>query len=301
MAVLVPPENASETSLPETVSRTATETRAQTETRTSTEPPAPTQSGVAYRDSRPDVASMPESRSPSRDLPDRREDTVTERTVDEGDRFRVALTGSGWIYLGGGGALQFLDRTTEGEQVVFTFRVPSTAADGDVADDEPAAVLEFEMQDLATGRRTRHEERILVADQDGDGGSDSANVVDSPMETTATGSVATEEQSAAGAMVGPTEEASAEDLFRHVDELEASAEYEAAVAVLESMRRDATGRQDVVTFRMAEVYEAEWEGRDLLLARNLYRSVIENYPLSRWRRQARERIEYLNRHFFHIR
>jgi hypothetical protein len=47
--------------------------------------------------------------------------------------------------------------------------------------------------------------------------------------------------------------------------------------------------------------EAPGPTRDLPAARGHYRIVLEEFPLSEHWEAARRRVEYLNRHYFHIR
>lgn len=244
-----------------------------------------------------------------------REDTSGARRVDPGRPFEVALPGRGWVYLGGGDELQFLDRTTREGDVVFSFRGPAV----DAAPAGPAT-LEFESQDLATGRRTRHEERVLVAEggESGSGrntGPADANAAGGNVSPAGEDAESGEEVEAAGAGAGTADEdpagaggvpadlsqADYAELLVRVDGLEAAGEHREAVEILEAMRHEGIGREDELIMRLAQLYESEWSGRNLPQARELYHRLVDNYPFSRWRRRARERIEYLNRHFFHIR
>lgn len=244
-----------------------------------------------------------------------REDTSGERRVNPGRPFEVALPGRGWVYLGGGDELQFLDRTTREGDVVFSFRGPAV----DAAPGEPTT-LEFESQDLATGRRTRHEERVLVAEGGdsgsgrntgpadanaaGEGANNAGEDAESGEEVEAAGAgegTADEDPAGAGGVPADLSQADYEELLVRVDGLEAAGEHREAVEILEAMRREGIGRDDELIMRLAQLYESEWSGRNLPQARELYYRLVDNYPFSRWRRPARERIEYLNRHFFHIR
>ncbi|MEX2443690.1 MAG: hypothetical protein WD492_08810 [Alkalispirochaeta sp.] len=262
-----------------------------------------------------DVSSADDARSVSSDVataprPDReqgalsarwpREDTSGEQTVVAGRRFHVSLPGRGWVFLGGGENVQFLDRSAENDSVVFSFRGASSSGAT-----EDRVMLEFESQDLATGRRTRHEEQILLVQAEREGGTDDSVPIDSVrtgarVETDG-GHIHADRSSGAGVTSEGMEGASFEELLRTVDEFEESQDYRSAVSLLEDMRLEAAGSDDELIFRLAQLYEAEWDGRDLRVARDLYQSLVDDYPLSRRRRRARERIEYLNRHFFHIR
>ncbi|MFO8043970.1 MAG: hypothetical protein R6U25_12265 [Alkalispirochaeta sp.] len=258
--------------------------------------PASRSAAASARSTQPSNPAATASRPP-------REDTSGERRVDPGQPFEVALPGRGWVYLGGGDELQFLDRTTQEGDVVFSFRGPAA----DTGSTEPTT-LEFESQDLATGRRTRHEERVLVAEggdsaSAGDGRQPEGNAAGEDADAAGAGGASEEEAAAVGAGGVPTDLAQADyaELLARVDDLEAAGDHQGAVDLLEAMRREGMGRDDELIMRLAQLYESEWSGRDLPHARELYHRVVDNYPLSRWRGPARERIEYLNRHFFHIR
>lgn len=62
---------------------------------------------------------------------------------------------------------------------------------------------------------------------------------------------------------------------------------------LDDGRRDAEMR-----YRLAEVLESPWAGRDLRQARRHYLAVAEEFPASRFARPALERVRYLDRHYF---
>lgn len=66
------------------------------------------------------------------------------------------------------------------------------------------------------------------------------------------------------------------------------------------MRETGVGPFDWVLFRLAQTYEDEPD-RDLRRSRELYATIVGEFPLSRYWDASRERIEYLDRHFFIIR
>ena len=53
-----------------------------------------------------------------------------------------------------------------------------------------------------------------------------------------------------------------------------------------------------VQFRLAALYETNWRGRDLRRARAQYLQVNQQFPASEFALPARERIRYLDRHYF---
>jgi len=54
-------------------------------------------------------------------------------------------------------------------------------------------------------------------------------------------------------------------------------------------------------YRLAFHLEKPGEYRDLDRAASLYQEVIRGWPLSRWRDQSEERLQWLNRHYFRVR
>ncbi len=231
------------------------------------------------------------------------EDSRADRTVDPGESFEIALPGLSWVYLGGGGQFDFMGRTIDGDETVFSF------GGSDSSGVAPGTLL-FESQNLITGDRFQHEERVRVVTPETSEDateSDQSNGTSQP-SASSTGSSRSAAGGAAAQAPGDTatdlsqlSEMSGEELLGRVDQLHNSQDYETVRALLEEMRHTGAGAQDEVLFRLARVYETQWEGRDLRAARELYQLVVDDHPLSRRREHARERIEYINRHFFHIR
>jgi TolA-binding protein len=78
--------------------------------------------------------------------------------------------------------------------------------------------------------------------------------------------------------------------------------YSLALELLtEYLRRHPRGaRLDTAYFQLACLYELESPLRDVRLARLYYSKVYEDFPESEHAAEARSRILYLNRHFFHV-
>jgi hypothetical protein len=57
---------------------------------------------------------------------------------------------------------------------------------------------------------------------------------------------------------------------------------------------------DRAYFQLAQLYELESPLRDVRLAREYYRKVYEDFPESEHANEARSRIQYLDRYFFHV-
>jgi hypothetical protein len=83
--------------------------------------------------------------------------TTSERNISYGETVDVELPGPGWLYLGSTGEVEFVSREVDRERDItrFVFRVTGPA------------ILEFESQDLVTGRRQRHEEELLLEEETG--------------------------------------------------------------------------------------------------------------------------------------
>ncbi len=76
-----------------------------------------------------------------------------------------------------------------------------------------------------------------------------------------------------------------------------------AIGAFESYRVQADGRMsfDELHFRLGALYESDSERRNMRTAKSHYETVVDDYPLSPYWEDAVARIEYLDRHFFHIR
>ncbi|HYW84681.1 MAG TPA: hypothetical protein VFB30_15570, partial [Spirochaetia bacterium] len=59
--------------------------------------------------------------------------------------------------------------------------------------------------------------------------------------------------------------------------------------------------RDEATFLMAQILEADSRNRDISRARDLYLDVVQKYPEGAFASPARERLLYLERHFFDVR
>lgn len=142
---------AEESIRPETAAaRTATAAGERTASVTESTPATTEESDVA-----PNATSQQRTVLPSFDNSPVAETTET-RSVRIGTDIEVRLPGRSWLYLGSEPPVAFLGRRVDegGDETIFTFRV------------EEPAVLRFESQDLRTGERRRHEERITLADAD---------------------------------------------------------------------------------------------------------------------------------------
>jgi outer membrane protein assembly factor BamD (BamD/ComL family) len=71
---------------------------------------------------------------------------------------------------------------------------------------------------------------------------------------------------------------------------------------LEYASRYPLGRwRDEAEYIAAQFLEADSQFRDLVRARDLYRDVINRYPVGDFAAAAQDRLRYIDRHFFQIR
>jgi outer membrane protein assembly factor BamD (BamD/ComL family) len=59
--------------------------------------------------------------------------------------------------------------------------------------------------------------------------------------------------------------------------------------------------RDEATFLMAQVREGDSRYRDIARARDLYLEIVRSYPEGTFASPARDRLLYLERHFFEVR
>lgn len=250
----------------------------------------------------------------------------SEIAVEPGSTFEVRLPGPMWVYLGSDGVVEFIRRATDGDDSLFTFRLPRNAPDG-------IPVLRFEAQNIATGSIERRLVAIAPADRSPDtvarrGADTAAATPDAGSATGSTGeatpadtrslsqrvgdALSGSESIAAGdptlidelvvALETPTEEAiDAATYLAIVDRLIDEGETRNATALLEVLVGSGWSPYDRLLFRLAQLLEETGPQRDLRRARGLYGELVDGYPLSRYWSEARSRIEYLDRHFFFIR
>ena len=240
-------------------------------------------------------------------------DTETIRSVRPGDLFVVQLPGASWIFVGPTEGVEFLDRRAVASGVEFVFRLRESE-DGD-----PVA-LRFESQDLAGGRRRIHTETVESTDDvgfadrgrptDGDAFGARGSESDVAERSSAAGSALSDGGLAPDteAMIAALESGEfdtagvSEDRLRDmVALLGERAEHDSGVRLLEAMLGAGVAEGDWILYTLAQLLESPWEGRDVRRARGLYRRLVDEYPFSVHWDAARERIEFLNRHFFYIR
>jgi hypothetical protein len=275
----------------------------------------------------------PEPRIAAPIQPPRREPerTSAERTVRSGERFTVVLQGHGWIYLGGSGPVDYIGRETDRDEVRFLFRAQPT--DGD----DERLTLTFEAQDLTSGWRRRHEERVATEparepptpiarrqppvrppiDAPAAGQADTPeqrNQEDGPIRetseeipfeerlrsaATATGPLSKEERDLL-AEIGP-EIMHPRETIGLAERLVAAEEPDEAIRLLEALLASGTQRYDHVLFLLASLYEQHGRHRNLERSHDLYRQLVGQYPMSDHWDAASARIEYIERHFLFIR
>ncbi len=251
-----------------------------------------------------------------------------ERATRPGERFSITLVGPGWLFLGSSGPIDFIGRERRGNDTVFTFR-----KHGDNQDTEPIE-LSFEMQDLGTGERFRHETVVVVREEGSPAtaqthtGREETPPEVAPAPAPGAGGVASsdsrddsselplvERLRDAGRQEGPisgAERTLLEELretrpdqpaetLAFVDRLIRNEERTEAIALLETLLETGVSGYDRVLYRLASLYEEPGDKRDLARSRDLYRRLVEEYPLSEYWERATARVEFLERHFFFIR
>ncbi len=66
-------------------------------------------------------------------------------------------------------------------------------------------------------------------------------------------------------------------------------------------RSDAAADTDALLYQLARLYETDAESRNLRVSLSYYRRITDEFPLSRYWERSRARIEYIERHFIHVR
>ena len=218
--------------------------------------------------------------------PDPTAGSAAERRVAVGELFEVRRPDATWLFVEGDRAAEFLDRRIENGIAVFTFRLAESAD----------AALRFEAQDLSTGERAVHVERILPGEE---AASQPEAVTIGPDE----GAEGQDLEALATALSqGDARQApEAPVLLQEVERLSQEERFQLAADLLAGMRVAGIAADDELLYRLGRLYESEWPGQDLVVARDLYMELVNSYPLSLHRQPAQRRIEYLNRHFFYIR
>lgn len=205
---------------------------------------------------------------------------VTGDLARSGEPFTVELVGEAWLYIGGDERVRLLERTTGEATTRFSF----LAAEAGVAQ------LPFVAADGSS--RTIDVEVVPS-------GSDFEDSI---------GSDGSREGGAAAGASDATADVVA-DLYRRLEdegtttlsppELSVVAGgADTDVTLLEALLRRGVEPRDELLFALAARHE---EGRQMREARDLYRELVDDYPLSRHWDRAQERIEYLNRYFLQIR
>ncbi|MFA7567211.1 MAG: hypothetical protein WCY01_09320 [Alkalispirochaeta sp.] len=238
----------------------------------------------------------------------------------------VELPGPAWLYLGNSGNAELLSREVSPDMAVtrFSFRVSGPTT------------LEFEAQDLETGRRQRHEEEVTVIDgerpvlvQSTDRGTSNLPASGSIGRDTAEQSsdmdstVRNDGQRVLERQFDPQRHASiiaaidtgdagdnsdADAVLQSWDTVAAYLQFlkdagqdDAAVEMLEHLWAQQRWQSDEVLYRLARYYDTDQPTRNVRRARDLYRQLTERYIFSSYAETAEQRYRFLNRHFFYIR
>lgn len=244
---------------------------------------------------RPSAAFEPPPAQPAEPPPP----TRGEQRATPGERFVVSLPGPGWIFIGSTGPVDFLGREDRAEGVRFQFRLPpQNLPEGDSLE------LQFEQQDLQTGRRTAHTESLSLERPVARGPATppvsptTPRGPQVPSGSPAGDGAGTPVDQAATPAVPP---ADSPDFLAYIQNLVDHHEEPRAVALLEEALEDLNYSTVELIFRLAEILEQPGDTRDLRRSRLLYQRVVQDFPFSPLREPARRRIEFLDRHFFFIR
>jgi hypothetical protein len=206
--------------------------------------------------------------------------------VRPGQSFDVPFPETGWIYTGledSKNGVNYDSRRVENGSQTFTFR----------AEKEGDYTLTFYKQDFLRDYYTNEYVNVIVRN-------------DTPVEASAGTPVVAAEggtptagdgEAAAKASTGGI----GEDYLRQAREAADAQKYPDAVALLDRFREQNPGMNDEAWWLYGQSFEAASPVRDIKSALDAYSYLTREYPQSRYYRDARNRIAFLNRFYFNIR
>ncbi len=205
----------------------------------------------------------------------------------------IGFPGTGWIFLGEvrkKDGIVFLSKSTEGGQTTFSFRVKNIGE----------YTLEFQKQDLQKGTMEEEQVKVVVlAGEDYQRIFNQGTFVQEPPTTQEDRLIEQLKKS------DPIEAASLndEELLAAAQWYEANKRFSDAIAFLEEFIRKypAYGAIDSIYFRLGKMYETPSDAMNIRKARICYKKVYDDFPLSSFAESAKERLQYIDRHFFNIR
>jgi hypothetical protein len=215
---------------------------------------------------------------------------VVRRTLNArtGRSFDVPFPETGWIYTGmedSKSGISYDSRRVENGAQTFTFR----------AEKEGDYTLTFYRQDFLRDYYTNEYVNVTVRN-------------DAPVEA-ASGAPAVAEAggtppaspSAGDGEAAAETPAGGEDFIQQAREAAAAQKYPDAVALLDKFRERNPGMNDEAWWLYGQSFEAASPVRDIKSALDAYSYLTREYPQSRYYREARNRIAFLNRFYFNIR
>jgi hypothetical protein len=212
---------------------------------------------------------------------------VARRTLHArpGQSFDVPFPETGWIYTGledSKNGVNYDSRRVENGAMTFTFR----------AEKEGDYTLTFYKQDFLRDYYTNEYVNVIVRN-------------DTPVEAAAGTPVVAAEggtpTAGDGEAAAKTSTYIGEDYLRQAREAAAAQKYPDAVALLDKFREQNPVMNDEAWWLYGQSFEAASPVRDIKSALDAYSYLTREYPQSRYYRDARNRIAFLNRFYFNIR
>lgn len=210
-----------------------------------------------------------------------------------GDSFlSIPLLGSGWIFNGGqsekGTMAVNEDRVYTGEKTIFTFSFPESGS----------YTLSFQRQDLDSGDVKRKLAYVEVVN-------DGSRIENEDIFQQTSNSDEYEQFT--------NEHGNPEDKLTNLSEDQINAILESAEENPDISYRDRIDILDYLVtyygtgprgaeyyYRLAQILEQQGRYQDIHQSYDLYNFVSDNFPLSMYSRLSRDRIRYLERHYFRI-
>jgi hypothetical protein len=215
---------------------------------------------------------------------------VARRTLHArpGQSFDVPFPETGWVYTGvedSKSGINYDSRRVENGAQTFTFR----------AEKEGDYTLTFYRQDFLRDYYTNEYVSVAVRN-------------DAPVEAAAgtpdgaaAGGTPTAAPSAGDGEPAAETPAGGEDFLQKAREAADAQKYPEAVALLDRFREQNPGMNDEAWWLYGQSFEAASPVRDIKSALDAYSYLTREYPQSRYHREARNRIAFLNRFYFNIR
>ncbi|OQX28882.1 MAG: hypothetical protein B0D92_06545 [Spirochaeta sp. LUC14_002_19_P3] len=233
--------------------------------------------------------------------------------LGENGRYAIDMDGQGWVFrsdLSTPGDWQFINRERIGEDTRFNYRF-----------EEPGSwTFYYDRQSLSDGSADRRSKTIELGENGfiqvvdavlRDGFTDAVNgqsglegMASEDKQPAMRDAVAEKSSQAILALLpdymknNPSPEL-LEAAFAVLDGEEGAES--GSISILETLLRLDSAAGDLWLYRLASLLEKPGGSRDLPRALKLYQQLTEDWPFSKWRESAEERITWLKRHYFLIR